>query len=132
MQKPDKMMMKVSLGVEAGTTPGTYALTASPLLLEFVYGAGARGVTLLETALDGLGVGDVREIQLEAAEVEGFFGHLYDGWRQKFSGVPLPATIFLRLTLKGWAEAEPREVVQALARSLAGGGCAGNCGCGCG
>jgi len=132
MHQPDKMMKKVLVGVEVGAAMGSYTLTDSPVVMEFIYGAGVGGMTPLEISLDGLEVEGMREVQLEAAKLENFLGCQYSSLRQAFAGRPLPATIFLRLTLRGLAEAEPREVVQALAQSLAGGGCGGNCGCGCG
>lgn len=126
------MMKRIVLSVEAGTEPGNYGLTPEAVLLEFIYGTSANGLTTFEIFLDDLEVGELKELHLPGGEVESFFGcHL----RQFTRGIKLllqPETLYLRFKLHSCTEVEPREIVKAISQALAGGGCGGDCGCGCG
>ena len=51
-------MKRIGLSVEAGTSKNIINLTDGPFDLNFIYGAGADGVSLFEKALFGKNFGD--------------------------------------------------------------------------
>lgn len=132
MTAPDKVMKKISLSLLAGNTAETYSLTPSAVFLGFIFGAGSAGLTPLEVSLNDMGLGESKAIRLSSKEIEQFFGRLFISFRQAVGLHIFPETLFLRIELKSCTEAEPREIVQAMAKSLDHGGCGGSCGCGCG
>ena len=48
-----QLLKKVTLSLRAGSKPGTYNMTGSPVSIEFVYGVASDGVCQFESALDG-------------------------------------------------------------------------------
>lgn len=132
MASPDKMMKRVVLYVEAGTSADRYTLTPKAVPLEFIYGTNSSGLTEFEIFLDDIEVGASKELQLPGADVEPFFGchssHLLQGLKMYLQ----PETVFLRIRLAACVEVDPREIVKAISQGLTQGGCGGSCGCGCG
>lgn len=132
MVPPDKMMKRIVLYVEAGTSPGSYSLTSEPVPLEFIYGTNSGGLTGLEIFLDDIQVGTSKELQLPGSGVESFFGPHFKQLRQQMKMYLQPETLFLQLRLAACSEVDQREIVKAISQSLTNGGCGGSCGCGCG
>lgn len=132
METPDKVMKKVVLDIEAGVAVGAYGLTPAAVQLEFIYGAGSGGLTQFELFLADMGIDERRKLQLDGGALERFFGGQYRLLCQALGLLVQPETLYLLLQLRSCSEAEPREIVQAMARSMSGGSCGGGCGCGCG
>ena len=132
MASPDKMMKRIVLYVEAGTSPDNYTLTPEAVPLEFIYGTNSGGLTQLEIFLDDIQVGMSKVLQLPGTDVESFFGCHYSQLQQGFKMYLRPETLFLRMRLESCVEVDPREIVKAISQALTHGGCGGSCGCGCG
>lgn len=123
---------KIGLTIQAGSGPGKYNLTPSPMAFEFLYGIGSDGLTPFEVMLGGKAEGDTLTLAVSADDAPQFFGHFLLPLRQGLGLHLLPAEIRLDLKVTAVSDAENREVVQALARAAGHGGCGGSCGCGCG
>jgi len=133
MASPDKMMKRIGLYVEAGTSPDNYTLTPEAVPMEFIYGTNSGGLTKLEIFLDDMEVGASKELQLPGSDVESFFGCCSSQLMQGIKNMYLkPENFFLRLRLATCDEVDPREIVKAISQALTHGGCGGSCGCGCG
>ena len=126
-----QQLKKVKLAILAGSEPGNYNLTAIAVEFAFIYGLGAEGLEPFEMVLGDKCVGDEVTLSVTADEAPQFFGRFLRPIRQ-ILGLPLqPPTLFLHMTVTLVADAENREVVQALAQSTGHGGCGGSCDCGC-
>jgi hypothetical protein len=105
-------LKKVTLSMEAGTTPESMDLTHQPSLFEFIYGLGTRGLTPIEFHLADKTVEDEIRLQINGEEIPQFFQHL----------IPPPIKIpedvdvlYLRFRVMEIISAEQREVIKALA-----------------
>jgi hypothetical protein len=124
-------LKKVNLAILAGNEPGKFTLTPSPVVFEFLYGIGTEGLEPFELALSDKCPGESLTLTVAAGEAPVFFGHFLGLIRHLFGLHIFPSTLFLHMTVKAVADADNREVVQALARSAGHGGCGGSCDCGC-
>lgn len=124
-------LKKAILSLMAGSEPGKFNLTASPVSFEFIHGVSSDGLCPFEAALLDKGKGDNLLVSVSTGEAHEFFGHLYHALWQKLGLQMRPETIFLEIEISAVGNADDREVVQAVAKALAHGGCGGSCGCGC-
>ncbi|MGB3221898.1 MAG: hypothetical protein WBB23_03775 [Desulforhopalus sp.] len=102
-----------------------------PAVLDFIYGIASSGLCPFENALYDKGVGASLNFTISAPEGHEFFGHLFLPLRQALGLHIMPEKIVLKVEVTAVADAENREVVQSLAKALAGCGHDGSCGCGC-
>ena len=105
-------LKKVTLTMEAGTTPESMDLTPQPSPFEFIYGLGAKGLTPIEFHLADKTVGDEVGLQIDGKQISQAFQHL----------IPPPLKIpedadglYLRFRVIEITPAEQREVIKALA-----------------
>ncbi len=124
-------LKKVRLAIQAGNEPGKHSLVATPMIFEFIYGIGAEGLEPFEVTLGDKCVGEIVVLTLAADEAPQFFGHYFGSIRQLLGLHLLPPHLSLHMTVTLVADADNREVVQALAKSTGHGGCGGSCDCGC-
>ncbi len=129
MVSSEKMMKKISLNLIAGSAPESSSFTPSPVVLEFIFGAGSAGLTPFEIALDGMQVGERLSLKLATHEWISYFGHHYAPIREKLGLLIIPDTLFLEAELTAQSEPSAREVVQYMAKAMSQGGC--GCGDGC-
>lgn len=115
-------LMKVTLNIQTAE-PSAADDPGAPF--EFIYGVGPSGITPLEKALFGKGVGDRIRLDVAPSAFGATVGHLELPLRVQ-SGIMAPVS--LQVTVVDVVRAQDREVVKALA---AGGSCS-DCGCGCG
>ncbi len=127
-----QQLKNVKLAILAGIEPEGYSLTASPAIFEFIYGIGTEGLEPFEVVLSDKCAGDNVVLTLTADEAPQFFGRFLRPIRQLLGLHLLPPILFLQMTVTVVADADNREVVQALAKSTGHGGCGGSCDCGCG
>lgn len=132
MTIPIQYLKKVKLTVLAGSEPGRHNLTPSPVGFEFIYGLGAEGLEPFEMALSDKCSGDSLALTVAAGDAAAFLGRFLRPIGHLLGLHLFPSTLCLYLTVTAVADAENREVVQALARSAGHGGCGGSCDCGCG
>ena len=115
-------LKKVSLSLEAGSNAENMDLSSEPLVFEMVVGLGTEGYTPFEYELLGKETGDTIQMEITRANLCDLFGHL---------DVPLPekarelGSFFLKATVREVKDADPTEVVRAMARNV--GGCGGSC-----
>lgn len=117
-------MKKITVSLEAGTSPDNMDISKHPFSFEFIYGVGAEGVCLFEKALYAKRSGENILFQVDPHQAGEVFGHL----RQPLNSFLSMATPFyLKATITAIETADNREIVQAIAK----GGGSGDCGCGC-
>lgn len=134
MSQSIQALKKVTLSVQAGTEAAGFGLTPSPAKMTFIYAVASDGLSPFEVALGEKSSGDQLSFSLSGSEVVEFFGNLFPVLRQTIGLHLLPENLFLHIEILSVADPENREVVQALAGSLAHGGCGGgggSCDCGC-
>lgn len=132
MKTPDKVLNRVSLTMTIADSRREEGVDTPSLKHSFIYGVESGGLTPFELFLADMGPGDAKEITLTAGEAQQLLGCLHARLRQHSK---LPATteeVRLTVVLEGCEPAEPREIVQFMAKSVGDGGCGGGCGCGCG
>ena len=118
-------MKKITLSLEAGSSPDTMDLSSRPFSFQFIYGVGAHGVCLFEKAHFEKRSGDMVLFQVEPHQIDDLFGHLKNSL---IHFLPRTTPFYLRSTVMSIKTADNREVVKAIAQ----GGGSDNCGCGCG
>ena len=105
-------LKKVTLSMEAGTTPEAMDLTPQPSLFEFIYGLGAKGLTPIEFHLADKTVEDEVRLQINGEQVPQVFQHLI------LPPIKIPEdadVLYLRCRVMEITPAEQREVIKALA-----------------
>jgi hypothetical protein len=124
-------LKKISLSVEAGSTPQDMNLTPRPIACEFIFGIGPSGMSPFEYRLAGKKAGDSLLLPLAKHESQRFFEHIVVPIEHLFENRD---AVYLKLTVVGAAAADSREIVKAMAEAaqLSESGCGGGCGCGCG
>ena len=125
-------LKKVTLSLSAGGEPGKSAPIAPPSALEFIYGAASDGLCPFETALADKREGEKLAVSVKASASHQYFGHIFHVLGDKLGGRMADDPICLEVTVIAITDADDREVVRAVAQTLAHGGCGGSCGCGCG
>ncbi|MCP4691662.1 MAG: hypothetical protein GY859_26685 [Desulfobacterales bacterium] len=119
-------LKKITLSLEAGTTPVDMDLTSTPQSLEFIFGVGAGGLTPFEYALVGKSEGDEASLQLKPDEICSLPGRTFAPLFQNLQG---GGSLYVKATILRVLPADNREVIQAMAGSTGcGGGCDGSCG----
>jgi hypothetical protein len=126
-----QLLKKVSLSLMAGSTPGTFNLTGSPVVLEFIYGVASDGLCPFESALNDKHEGDTLTLSVPIADAHEFFGHIFQSLCQEIGSQIMPETLYLQIKVAAVVDTDNREVVQSLAKAIAHGNCGGSCGCGC-
>jgi hypothetical protein len=127
-------LKKVTLTLNANNDDSETAsshLTGSPAIFDFIFGIASTGLCPFESALYDKGEGENRIFTIAASECHEFFGHLFLPLRQALGLQIMPEKIVLKVEVTAVEDADNREVVQSLAKALAGCGHGGSCGCGC-
>lgn len=125
-------MKKICLSLLAGSEESSFTFTPDPVAFEFIYGIGREGLTPFEQLLNGRKTGDKVELVVTASEAPVFLGSLLLPLTFAAGISIFPAQTYIRLEILSIADAENREIIKALAKSVGhGGGCGGSCDCGC-
>lgn len=105
-------LKKITLSIEAGTTPDSMDLTSKSYEFEFIYGLGISGLTPFEMQLADKTVGEEIHLHITREGISQVFQHL----------ILLPVTLpehldsfYLRLKITKVIPADQREVIKALA-----------------
>ena len=105
-------LKKVTLSIEAGTTPDSMDLIPQSSQFEFIYGLGISGLTPFEMQLADRTVGEQIHLRISREEIPQVFQHL----------VPFPLTlpehldsVYLTIRITEVIPADQREVIKALA-----------------
>ena len=122
-------LKKITLSIQAGTSPDTLDLTLKYPEIEFIFGLGPEGMTPFEYKLADRAEGDSVLLHLKKEDFYSFFEHLNPPLMGLFDG---RAEVYLKVNIDAVTTAENREIVKAMAAMAthAGAGC--DCGCGCG
>lgn len=123
-------LKKVSLSMKVYDGNGN-ALVSDPRSFSFIYGAASDGLCSLEITLSGLSVGDNVQVKVASSDMGEICGHLLQPLRIALNLPIMPNQLSLDITIAEVRVAENHEIVQALAKSMSGGSCHGDCGCGC-
>jgi hypothetical protein len=108
--------MKISLLLEAGAGADQTDSTAELIPFEFIFGAGSQGLSPFEFELAGKKEGDKVSIPLKPEELSGLFQHLL----VPFLAIPEGTNaFFLKVQIVKVSEAEPKEVIKAMAEAAA-------------
>jgi hypothetical protein len=109
-------LKKITLELEAGTGPDKTDLTTEPIPFEFIFGAGSQGLSPFEFQLAYKEEGDDLSLQIKVEELPGFFQHLF------IPSLAIPESInsfYLSVKIVKVSEAEPKEVIKAMAEAAA-------------
>jgi len=105
-------LKKVTLSIEAGTTPESMDLTPQPSLFEFIYGLGSKGLTPFEFQLADKTVDEEVRLQINGEQIPQVFQHLI------LPSIKIPEDVdvlYLRFRVMEIIPADQREVIKALA-----------------
>ena len=120
-------LKKITLSLEAGTSPANMDLGAGSSGFEFIFGLGPAGMSPFEYELIDKTEGDEVLIHLIKEDTPVFFEHLHLPLGNLFDDHD---EIFLNVKILKIDSADNKEVVKAIASMTAHGhGC--DCGCGC-
>ena len=122
-------LKKITLSIQAGTSPDTLDLAPNYPEIEFIFGLGPEGMTPFEYKLADRAEGDSVLLHLKKEDFYSFFEHLNPPLMDLFDG---RNEVYLKVNIEAVTPAENREIVKAMAAMAthAGAGC--DCGCGCG
>ena len=127
-----KNLKKITLTLQAGTSPDTMDLTLQYSSFEFIFALGQEGMSPFEYELLNKAEGDEVLLHINKQTFYTFFEHLNPPIGDLFEGRD---DVFLNAKIAAVAAADNRDIVKALAEMTAhsGGGCdcGGGCGCGC-
>jgi hypothetical protein len=104
----------------------------STIPFDFIFGIASDGMCPLEYELLHKSVGDRLHLNLSRVEASRNFAHLYRSMLMALSLQEAPETLDLDMIISAVEDANPREVVRAMAQAAESEGCGGDCGCGCG
>ncbi len=123
-------LKKVTLALKVIDGKGN-DLVAGVKSFSFVYGSASEGLCPLEIALSEKSTGDAIRIQFVRSEMREICGHLLQPLLGALGLQIMPDQFGLDITIADVADAETREIIQAVAQSV--GSCHGeeDCGCGC-
>ena len=125
-------LKKITLTLQAGTSPDTMDLTLQYSSFEFIFALGQEGMSPFEYELLNKAEGDEVLLHINKQTFYTFFEHLNPPIGDLFEGRD---GVFLNAKIAAVAAADNRDIVKALAEMTAhsGGGCdcGGGCGCGC-
>ena len=117
-------LSKVTLSLEAGTSPGTWDITPEPSRFGFIFGIGSGGLTPFEYQLAGRCEGEEVVMPIKASESRLFFGF-------NQPPIPLPSAgrelFYLKARIVRVVPAESREIIKAMAVLADCGDCGGGC-----
>jgi hypothetical protein len=114
-------LRKISLLLEAGTGPDKSDLTARPIPIEFIFGAGSQGLCPFEFQLGDKKEGDGLSLHVKKDDLADLFQHL------PIPHLPMPESVgafYLKVKIVKVSEADPKEVIKALAEA---GSCGDHC-----
>ena len=122
-------LKKITLTLQAGTTPDTMDLPLKHPEIEFIFGLAPEGMTPFEYELVEKTEGEEVLLLLKKDACNEFFEHLSSLFWDLFEERD---ELYLKAKIAAVADAENREIVKAMAdmTAHAGGDC--DCGCGCG
>ena len=126
-------LKKITLTLQAGTSPDTMDLTLQYSSFEFIFALGQEGMSPFEYELLNKAEGDEVLLHINKQTFYTFFEHLNPPIGDLLDGRD---DIFLNAKITAVAAADNRDIVKALAQMTAHGGgggcdCGGGCGCGC-
>ena len=125
-------LKKITLTLQAVTSPDTMDLTLQYSSFEFIFALGQEGMSPFEYELLNKAEGDEVLLHINKQTFYTFFEHLNPPIGDLFEGRD---DVFLNAKIAAVAAADNRDIVKALAEMTAhsGGGCdcGGGCGCGC-
>ena len=123
-------MKKITVALEAGTSPDNMDLGKQPFSFQFIYGVGTEGVCLFEKSLFEKPPGEEILLQVDPHQARDVFGHLT---QDLINFLPPANTPFcLKATISAVETADNRELVRAIAKGSGTIDCQGGCDCGCG
>ena len=124
-------LKKITLTLQAGTSPDTMDLTLQYSSFEFIFALGQEGMSPFEYELLNKAEGDEVLLHINKQTFYTFFEHLNPPIGDLFEGRD---GVFLNAKIAAVAAADNRDIVKALAEMTAHGGggcdCGGGCGCG--
>jgi hypothetical protein len=120
-------MRKISLALKAKDPARLNAPGPGPATFEFIFGIGTEGMCAFEQTLFGKTVGQTLTIEVSPHSMQSYFEHLLCPVMESIGQHP---PFSLNIEIQAIHTASDRELVKALAQK--GGGCEGDCGCGCG
>jgi len=125
-------LKKITLSIQAGTSPDTMDLTPQYPQFEFIFSLGQEGMSPFEYELVDKSEGEEVLLHINKQTFYTFFEHLNPPIGDLFDGRD---DVFLNAKIAAVAAADNRDIVKGLAEMTAhsGGGCdcGGGCGCGC-
>jgi hypothetical protein len=120
-------LKKITLKLEAGTSPENMDLSLDKSDFEFIFGVGPSGITPFEYELVDKTEKQEVMIEVKRENLAIFFEHLQPSIIHPDNETE---TLFFKIGIQKISAADNREVVKALADATAHGhGC--DCGCGC-
>jgi hypothetical protein len=131
MEKLEKNLKKLTFNVWASVGDELIERSSEAAQFSFIYGIGTEGLSDFEMAIDGLGLQEVFDLEVEKSRLNSYFGWLY---RAMGANLILPnsdAAVKMKFELHTVSTPEPREIVTAMAELQSHGGCSSDCGCGC-
>ena len=124
-------LKKITLDIQTGMSPEHMDYQGGVRQYEFVFGIATEGMTPFEFELVGKHQGESVFFKLNKAMAPMFFEHLNLPVWDLFNA---RKDIFLKVTVTSVVPATEREILKAMTDAVhhGGGGCGGDCGCGCG
>jgi hypothetical protein len=122
-------LKRITLSIQAGTSPDTTDLTPKHPQIEFIFGLGPGGMTPFEYELADRTEGERTLLHLKKKDFCSFFEHLNPPLMDLFDGRD---DVYLKVNIDAVAPPENREIIKAMADLAAHGGAGCDCGCGCG
>lgn len=126
--KPMKKV-HVSVGLVSGSMDSESK--GETVSMSFLYGIRRDGLSAFECCIQGGCIGDHHLLSVKASEVAESFADLFTPVRGLLEGKIMPETIQFDIEILGIEKVDNREIVAALADSVAGCGSGDSCGCGC-
>ena len=124
-----KNLKKITLTFQAGTSADAMDLIPQNPEFSFIFGLATEGMTPFEYELVDKSEGEEILLHLKKNALNRFFEHLSPPLGDLFEGRD---EVHLKARIAAVANAENREIVQAMADMAALGGSGCDCGCGCG
>ena len=97
-----------------------------------IFGIASDGLCPFEYELLNKTPGEQIHLMIKRSEAAPIFAHLYLPIRKALEMVEPPETLDLVISVEAVSDAEPREIVRAMAQAAEQSGCGGDCACGCG
>ncbi len=120
-------LTKVALAFHVITDKTEHRPVRPDIHFEFIYGIGTQGITSFEKDLHAKSPGDSITFCMNGVDLQDHFEHLLCPLMEVIQVQP---PVDLEIEVKSVTPASSRELVSAMAKL--GGGCHGDCDCGCG